>query len=371
MKLRLPRQFSTIAAIALVAIATVACGTSTTTPSATTGGPTSSGASPSSAATTSASAPTSDNPVPVTFQLNFTAGGYNAGFALALQKGYYKDVGLDVTIVKGQGSGTTTQLVASGQAGLAYADALTVMQYIAKGAPIKILSTIYQSNPNAVEALKESGISKFTDLKGKKIGAPTGQSQTAMIPILFEANGMSVDDVTLVNMPGNAMVAALLQHQVDAILGSLDNYSLILKDQGAEIVEFPFADYGVATVSTSVIASNSFLEQQGDAIVKGFVAASLKGWNDAIEDPDAAIEALVKTFPNATDPELNRGQLDAAISLMCANGAKFVGKAEPEAWEQSTKIAQQVLGLPESAKATDFYTYDYLPSTLPTSCPLS
>ena len=75
---------------------------------------------------------------PVAFQLNFTAGGYNAGFALALQEGIYKKAGLDVTIIKGQGSGVTAQLVATGKADIAYADALAVMQLIAKGAPMKV-----------------------------------------------------------------------------------------------------------------------------------------------------------------------------------------------------------------------------------------
>ena len=97
-------------------------------------------------------------PVPIAFQLNFTAGGYNAGFALALQEGLYKRQGLDVTIVKGQGSGITAQLVASGKADIAYADALAVMQLIAKGAPMKVVSTIYQSKPNAVTVLATSGI---------------------------------------------------------------------------------------------------------------------------------------------------------------------------------------------------------------------
>ncbi len=95
--------------------------------------------------------------MPVAFQLNFTAGGYNAGFALALQEGIYKRPGLDVTIVKGQGSGVTAQLVASGKADIAYADALAVMQLIAKGAPMKVVSTIYQSNPNAVTVLSRVG----------------------------------------------------------------------------------------------------------------------------------------------------------------------------------------------------------------------
>src|SRR6185295_2282217 len=194
---------------------------------------------------------------PVAFQLNFTAGGYNAGFALALQEGMYKKAGLDVTIIKGQGSGVTAQLVASGKADIAYADALAVMQLIAKGAPMKVISTIYQSNPNAVTMLTASGIKSIGELKGKSVAVPTGQSQTAMIPILFKANGLAESDVNLVNMPGNAMIASLLQKQVDAMLGSLDNYDLIFRQRSVDIVSLPFADHGVATVSTSIIASDA------------------------------------------------------------------------------------------------------------------
>jgi NitT/TauT family transport system substrate-binding protein len=307
--------------------------------------------------------------VPLAFQLNFTAGGYNAGFALALQEGVYKRAGLDVTIVKGQGSGVTAQLVASGKADIAYADALPVMQLIAKGAPMKVVSTIYQSNPNAVTVLAGSTIKSIQELKGRSVAVPTGQSQTAMIPILFKANGLSESDVKLVSMPGNAMIATLLQKQVDSILGSTDNYDIILRQRGVEVVSFPFADHGVATVSTSIIASNAFLAQHGD-VVKKFVQASLEGWDAAIKRPDDAIKALVRTFPADTDPARNLAELKAAIALMCKNGAKFVGKAEPEAWTRTVAVAQQVLGLPTEVPASAYYTYDGLPATLRTSCPL-
>src|SRR5215467_11873420 len=78
---------------------------------------------------------------PVTFQLNWTAGGPNAGFAAAAGEGYYKQAGLDVTIVQGNGSGNTVQLVASGRSQLAYADAVVVAQLIGKGAPLKVVAT--------------------------------------------------------------------------------------------------------------------------------------------------------------------------------------------------------------------------------------
>src|ERR1041384_8269123 len=156
---------------------------------------------------------------PVTFQLNWMAGGPNAGFAAAVAEGFYKDAGLDVTLVQGNGSGNTAQLVANGRSEIAYADAVAVSQLIAKGAPMKVLSTVYQSNPNEVSALKKTGIKSIKDLAGKKVGVPSGSSQTTMLPLLLKANNLKESDVNLINMPPTAMVPSLLQGQVDAILG--------------------------------------------------------------------------------------------------------------------------------------------------------
>src|SRR5215813_6710617 len=172
---------------------------------------------------------------PVTFQLNWMAGGPNAGFEAALAEGFYKEAGLDVTIVQGNGSANTAQLVANGRAQLAYADAVAVSQLIAKGAPMKIVATIYQSNPNEVDALKKAGIRSLKDLAGKKVGIPAGSSQATMLPLLLKANNLRESDLTLMNMPLQSMVPALLQGQVDAILGSVDSYRIQLEAQGADL----------------------------------------------------------------------------------------------------------------------------------------
>ena len=311
-----------------------------------------------------------DPPEPISFQLNFTAGGYNSGFALAKQRGYYEEVGLIVDIVKGQGSGTTARLVGSGQAGLAYADAMAVMQVIAQGAEMRILSTMYQSGPNAINALADSGINSIEDLRGKSLGEPTGEAGTAVLPLVLEANGMTLDDIDRVPMPGTSLVAALAQGQVDAIIGSTEGWNLILEDQGFEVTVLPFAEWGVPTVSTSIFASDDFLAEHPNAVAC-FIEASLRGWDAAIQEPDAAIEALVETFPYDTDASLNRRQLDSAIQLFCANDAQFVGKAEPEAWEETVGIAQEYFDLPADLPPTAYYTYNFLPEKLPTSCPLN
>jgi NitT/TauT family transport system substrate-binding protein len=297
------------------------------------------------------------------FQLNFTPGGFNAGFAMAKQEGLYAKQGLNVTITPGNGSATTAQLVATGKADIAYADAVPVMQLIAKGAPLKIISTIYQASPNQVTVLDKSPVQKLQDLKGKSVGVPSGSSQTPLLPLLFKANHMNQSDVKIVNLPGTSLAPALVQGKVDAILGSLDFYGIQLDKLKAKTRNFLFSDLGIPTVSTSVLARDSYLQSNGDA-VKKFIAASIQGWQDAIKDPQAAAQALSKTF-QGVDQALSVTQLKAIQPLFCANGAKGFGRAEPAAWAKSQTILAQAGSLPNGFEPTKYYTYDYLPANLP------
>jgi NitT/TauT family transport system substrate-binding protein len=295
----------------------------------------------------------------VTFQLNWTAGGANAGFAAAVGEGYYKDAGLDVTIVQGNGSGNTAQLVANGRAGLAYADAVAVTQLIAKGAPMRVVSTVYQSNPNQVSALKKTGIKSVKDLAGKKVGVPAGSSQTTMLPLFWKANGLKEADMTLLNMPPASMVPSLLQGQVDAILGSMDAYQIQLEAQGAELDNYRFADFGVPTVSTSIFASETFIKENPDVLRK-FIAASLKGWSFALDNPQKTIEHLKAIFPEV-NVKLATSELAAITPLFCSGGAKYIGKAEDEHWARTQTLLSEVGLLPAGQDPKSYYTHEFLP----------
>ena len=296
---------------------------------------------------------------PVTFQLNWVAGGPNAGFAAAVVEGYYKAVGLDVTLVQGNGSGNTAQLVASGRSQLAYADAVAVTQLIAKGAPMKIVSTIYQSNPNEVSALKKTGIKSIKDLKGKKVGVPSGSSQTTMLPLFLKANNLTEADVNLINMPMPSMVPSLLTGQVDAILGSIDAYQIQLEAQGAQLDNFRFADYGVPTVSTSIFASDSFIKENPD-VIKKFIAATLKGWAFALDNPEKAVKDLKTVFPEMNE-KLAAAELAAITPLFCSGGAKYIGKAEDALWVKTQDLLSEVKLLPAGQDPKSYYTNAFLP----------
>jgi len=296
---------------------------------------------------------------PVTFQLNWMAGGPNAGFAAALAEGYYKAEGLNVTLVQGNGSGNTAQMVAAGRAQLAYADAVAVSQLIAKGAPMKIVATVYQSNPNAVMSLKKANIKSVKDLAGKKVGVPSGSSQTTMLPLLLKSNNLKESDITMIDMPVASMVPALLQGQVDAVLGSIDAYQIQAESQGAQLDVYRFADHGVPTVSTSIFASNSFLKEHPE-VVKKFIAASLKGWSFAIDNPEKAVKDLKSVFPEMNE-KLAAAELAAITPLFCSGGARYIGKAEDALWTKSQQLLSEVKLLPAGQDPKSYYTNEYLP----------
>jgi NitT/TauT family transport system substrate-binding protein len=297
---------------------------------------------------------------PINFQLNWMAGGANAGFAAAVAEGYYKDAGLDVTLTQGNGSGNTAQLVANGRSQLAYADAVAVSQLIAKGAPMKVVSTIYQSNPNAVMALKKTGIKSVKELKGKKVGVPSGSSQTTMLPLLLKSNNLKESDINMIDMPVASMVPALLQGQVDAVLGSIDAYQIQAEAQGAQLDVYKFADHGVPTVSTSIFVSNSYLKDNPD-VVKKFIAASLKGWSFALDNPDKAVKDLKVVFPEVNE-KLAAAELAAITPLFCSGGAKYIGKAEDALWVRSQDLLSEVKLLPAGQDPKTYYSNDYLPA---------
>lgn len=301
---------------------------------------------------------------PFSFQLQQPPNGSNAGFASGVEQGFYADHGLDVEILAGTGSSMTAQMIAAGQGNVGYADSAATTQMIAQGAPLVVLATILQSNPNEVIALAESGISSIADLKGMRVGTPVPSSQATMLPLFLEANGLSATDVELVNLAPTSLVQSLLQNQVDAILGSIDTYQVQVEAQyDGELFTAMFADNGVATVSTSIFANKDWAAENADA-VKAFIAGSLEGWEFASQNPEASIADLTSLWgtgePSITSLEELQATFDG--NLLCAGGAKYVGKAEPGQWVTTQDLLSSVGLLPAGVDPTTYYTYDYLPA---------
>ncbi len=123
-------------------------------------------------------------------------------------------------------------MVATGQTDLVFADAPAAMQLRTKGAPVKIIAPVLQTNGFAIIALEDSGIASPKDLVGKKVAVQPGTAQTTLLDAILASNQIDKSKLDIINIDPGAFVGALLEKKVDAILGGADFHSVQIRERG-------------------------------------------------------------------------------------------------------------------------------------------
>ncbi|MFR8169691.1 MAG: ABC transporter substrate-binding protein [Marvinbryantia sp.] len=300
---------------------------------------------------------------PVSFRLNYTAAGLHVPFYYALEKGYYEEVGLDVTIGEGTGSGTTAKLVGTGEDDLGLVDSASVASAVAQDIPIKIVCPVYAVNGFAAITLADSGIAVPKDLEDKKVGITTGDAPSNLFAALEAANEIDDSKISYVTMDSNAKVTSLINGDVDAILGGADDQAITLQNMGKEVNVIRYSDNGAATVGLSIVASDSMIEENGETVEK-FISASMKAWNECREDSAEAVEIFMQKFPTL-DQAVVEGSLSVALDSLFAEDSETLGDVSEEDWNACRDLLVNYLGVDESIQAEDIYTYACLPEDLP------
>jgi NitT/TauT family transport system substrate-binding protein len=296
----------------------------------------------------------------VSFRMNWYYGGLHSPFQLGLQRGYYKDEGIDLTLNEGRGSVSTAQGVAAATDDFGLADSSSLMLLASKGADIKTIMTIHGRSVYGVISLAETGIKAPKDLEGKKLAITAGDALTQLFPAFVKATGIDRDKISLVQIDPAGKVPALLEKRVDAILGGLDEQFFLVKQKGGHPVGMGFADHGANTVGLTIIALQATLDKNPD-MAKRFLRATARSWKAAIQDPDAAIEALLKV-KSELDRSSQKEQLVTDISFIAsdANKGKPFGFSADADWDRTLKILKDYRDLKTDKPATAFFTNDYL-----------
>lgn len=305
----------------------------------------------------------------ITMTMNWRADSAHLGFALAKTKGFYEAEGLDVTLQEGRGSGVAAQLVATGQADLGYADAGAALGVAAKGAPIKIISTVWKAGQFGINFLEKSGIKTPKDLAGKKLSVPPGSAMVPLVPLFLKANGLSEKDVTIVSAAQNASIGLLTSGNVDAVAETPENIAVPLAAQNIKAEHIYFYDHGVPLISLSLIAREDKIKANPD-LYKRFLRASLKGWEEAMKDPKAAVAAMKQVFPESDKtPEALMTSAPFSFESVCPGGkGDKIGVTDAKGWEETYKVMTSAMNFPTTQPIASYYTNDLLPEK-PFLCP--
>jgi len=303
----------------------------------------------------------------VRFSLDSKLEGPMAPFAVAIDRGYYRAEGLEVTIDAGVGPIEPINRVASGNYDLAFTDINTLIKFRDANpqTPIKAVFMVYNKPPYAVVGRKSRGVAAPKDLEGKKLGAPAADVAYAQWPVFVQVNGIDASKVTVENIGFPVREPMLAAGQLDALTG-ISFWSYInLKERGVpadDIVVLLMADYGVNLYGNAIIVNPKFAAEKPEA-VRGFLRAFLKGMKDTVKDPTAAVDSVIKRIEGTKkEVELERLQMALRDNILTpevkANG---FGGVDPARLDKSIDQIALTYNFKAKPKAADLFDAQFLP----------
>lgn len=314
------------------------------------------------AASTAAAAETN-----LKISLNAPYDGSNAAFFLAEERGYYALEGLKVAFDPSGGSGEAVTRIGSGTYDFGFGDVNVLMEFNAKNPANAGLAVymLYYRSPLSAGSFAKAGIAKPADLDGRKIGAALTDGAYKLFPAYAKVAGIKADSVQWQFGDLRLRETLLLKGDVDAILGFDSTMYFNFVRQGippADIRFLYFADAGLNIYGNAVLASKKILTTNPEA-VRGFVAATAKGWRDAIKEPAAATAALKKRS-SLVDEKLETAKLDWLIKNQLVTDeskADGLGDVRADRFADSIKTVATAFGLPTIPVPAEVFTAKFLP----------
>ncbi len=238
---------------------------------------------------------TADNGLtPIVFQADWYPQPEHGGFYTALAKGYYKDEGLDVTIVPGGPYSSVEKQVSSGTAQFGMGSSDKVLEANASGQPIIAVAATMQHDPQGIMVRKDSPIHTFSDLNGHSVAIKVGEATWfEFIVKRYQLNGVHV-------VPAMMNVANFVADPQYIQQAFATSEPFFAHQSGVETRVLLISDAGYNPYRVMYTTRDYF--QQHPEIVGKFVRASLKGWKDYLIDPGPAHAMIAKLNP-ALNPE--------------------------------------------------------------------
>jgi NitT/TauT family transport system substrate-binding protein len=305
---------------------------------------------------------------PVRFALDWRFEGPAAPFFVAIDKGYYKAEGLDVTIDPGAGSVEGINRVASGAYEVGFADINSLVKYRdnPRNLPVKAVMMVYDTPAFSIVSLKKNGIAKPKDLEGKILGAPAPDGAYAQWPIFVQANKIDASKVKIENVGFPVREPMLAQGKVDAITGFWFSSFMNLRANNvpaSEIVVLHMRDFGVDLYGNVILANPDFMRFSPKAVA-GFVKATIRGIQETARSPETAIDSLMSRNPIAKrDVELERLKLSLEKNFITPDVKKNgLGGVDMKRLERSIEQIGLTFQYTNKPKAADIFTAQYLPA---------
>lgn len=321
---------------------------------------------PAASGTTTEPAPAveaSADPVKVKLQLKWVPQAQFAGYYVALDKGYYKDEGLDVEILPGGPDIVPEQQVASGAADIGVDWVASLLPHQEEGLPLVEIAQIYQKSGLVLVSKKEAGINSAADLKGKKVGNWMGGNEFEILALFDKYKFDPNKDLEFAKQ--GFTMDQFFSGEVDAASAMTYNEYQVVLEQGTPASDLNVIDMnaeGVAMLEDNLFANKEWLEANKETAAK-FLRASLKGWKQAIDDPEGAVDSVMKDAEEGStsrDHQVTMMKEVAKLILPEGFDPAKMGYIDEAAFKQTADIAHQFGVIKNPADLKEAYTNEIM-----------
>lgn len=244
-----------------------------------------------------------DEPSRLTLVLDWFINPDHAPILIAETQGFFMEAGLEVEIIAPADPSDPPKLVAAGKAELAITYQPQLHMQVAAGLPLVRVGTLVATPLNSLVVLADGPIRSIADLKGRKVGYSVGGFEDALLGAMLGRHGLTIDDVTLINV-NFSLSPALLSGQVDAVIGAYRNFELNQMDiEGRPGRAFFVEEEGVPVYDELVFVAKR--DGFDPALVRRFLDAVERGTHFLVNRSDDAWKAVIARYPELDD-ELNR-----------------------------------------------------------------
>lgn len=227
----------------------------------------------------------------VTFQTSWIPLVQFGGSYVAAKKGYYEKAGVDVKILPGGPETDGLALLASQKADIAVSNADVVARANEQGADLVIIGAGFQKSPLAIMSLASDPIDTPADMKGKKIGVPSGDEGTHAA--FLKVNGLTDKEVT--SVPVSFDVAPTTSKQVAGQYVFATEQPISAEEKGFKTHSMLLADHGLNVYAQVYVVTKSYLASHRTA-VEDFMKGEIEGWQDYAEDQTEAVDLTVNEY---------------------------------------------------------------------------
>lgn len=296
----------------------------------------------------------------VSLRLNWYLGGLHVPFYFGVDKGFYKQEGINLTINEGRGSANTVQVVGAGTDTFGLADSSSIINLISKGGEIKSVMNILSSTGFSVVSAASAGIRTPKDIEGKTLAVSPGDPIRGLLEAVAAHNKVDISKVKFVQVDPAAKVVTVLEKRADGLLGGADDQFFLLKYRGIEPHALRFADHGANIVGMAIFTGNNTIKTNPD-LVRRFVRATKRAWEEAKKNPDAAVDVAMKVKPDL-NRQSTKDQMLVDFELIDSINVKGqIGFGHEKDWAQTIELLKKYRGLETQQNWTAFHTNEFLP----------